>query len=122
VLLLLAAVTLLGLGDLYATLLHLGSVGMAELNPIAAYLISAGSVPGLVLFKLGCMALTVGLIWKLRHHLVAELGTWLLFAMMAMLTVHWYQYNGLIQETLETRRPYVQQSYTIPDWHFTHTP
>ena len=117
VLLLLAAVTLLGLGDLYATLLHLQSVGMAEMNPIAAHLMAAGSVPALVLFKLGCMALAVGLMWRVRRHIAAEMGTWLLFGVMALLTVHWYQYNALVKDAFDTPTPYVERAIGPDGWH-----
>lgn len=117
VLLLLTAVTLLGLGDLHATLLHLGSVGMAEVNPIAAYLMEAGSVPGLVLFKLGGIAVSVGLIWGVRHHLAAELGTWLLFGVMVLLTVHWYQYNAAAKDVFGGGSPHVRQVEGEDGWY-----
>lgn len=118
VLLLLAAVTLLGLGDLYATLMHLQSVGMAEMNPIAARLMAAGSVPALILFKLGCMALTVGLMWRVRRHIAAEMGTWLLFGVMALLTVHWYQYNTMVMDSFNTPAPYVERAAGPDGWHY----
>ena len=100
VVLLLAALIVLGLGDLYATVTHATSIGMRELNPVGAYLIAAHSVFGLVLYKLGTMGLTTGLLMKVRHHALAELSSWLLVCVMVGLTIHWSNYNHQLSEKL----------------------
>lgn len=96
VVILLAAVVLLGLGDLYATVTHVNSIGMVELNPIAAYIIRADSSAGLVLYKLGTIGIAVGLLLATRQHRSAELASWLLVLIMAALTVHWRNYNETV--------------------------
>ena len=91
--LLLIATVLLSIGDLYATLTHLNSIGMVEVNPIAAHLMRTGSVAGLVLFKLGTLGLAVGLILHARYHRSAEVGAWILTLIMTLLMLHWQHYQ-----------------------------
>lgn len=100
VILLLCLLVTLNLGDLYATVLHASSVGMIELNPIGAYLIDSGSIEGLVMFKLGCLGVAVGLLLKLRHQAAGELATWLLVLVMSMLTFYWYVYSAEMADQL----------------------
>lgn len=91
--LLLAALIVLGMGDLALTITHAFSIGMDEVNPLGAYLIRSDSIAGLTLFKLGSIGITVGLLFKTRHRPFAEAACWLLAAIMVSLTLHWYQYN-----------------------------
>jgi len=100
VLILLAAVSLLGVGDLYATLAHVNSIGMVELNPVAAYLINADSDAGLVLYKLGTIGIAVGLVVRSRHHRSAEAASWVMILIMAALTFHWHNYNETVAREL----------------------
>lgn len=100
VLILLAAVSLLGVGDLYATLAHVNSIGMVELNPVAAYLIDADSDAGLVLYKLGTIGIAVGLVVRSRHHRSAEAASWIMILIMAALTFHWQNYNETVAREL----------------------
>ena len=93
VMMLLIAIALLGVVDLYATYVHATTIGMMELNPIGAYIISGDSPLGLILFKLGSIGLCVGLLMKLRHDRRAELAAWLCLIIMIGLTLHWVQYN-----------------------------
>ncbi|MBI1370142.1 MAG: hypothetical protein GC162_15995 [Planctomycetes bacterium] len=93
VVILMALLVILGLGDLYATIMHLTSIGMDEVNPIGAYLIRANSILGLMLFKFGTMGLTIGLLLKVRHRRITEVASWGLVFVMVALTLHWYQYN-----------------------------
>ncbi|MAE59991.1 MAG: hypothetical protein CMJ49_01395 [Planctomycetaceae bacterium] len=90
---LLIGMVLFGLGDLYATLMHSLYVGMHETNPIGAYLIAEQSIWGLILFKLGTLGLSAGLLLKVRHHLSAELACWALLVVMILVTVYWHAYN-----------------------------
>jgi len=100
VIILLAAVALIGLGDLYATLTHVNSIGMIELNPVAAYLIAADSDAGLVLYKLGTIGIAVGLVLRTRHHRSAEVASWAMILIMAALTFHWHNYNETVAREL----------------------
>jgi len=97
VILLVAAIVMLSLGDLYATLTHASSIGMVELNPIGAYLIQSGSPNGLILFKCGSILLTATLLLVVRHYLTGELGGWVCLFVMVGLTIHWYNYNHAIE-------------------------
>ncbi len=100
VILLLIALAILGLGDLYATIVHARTIGMNELNPIGAYLIAAHSAAGLILWKLGTMGVTTGALMKVRHHRVAETACWMLVAVMVCLTFHWSSYNQQLSHEL----------------------
>lgn len=100
VFILLAAVALLGLGDLYSTLTHVNSIGMVEINPVAAYLINADSDAGLVLYKLGTIGIAVGLLMRTRHHRSAEAASWILILVMTALTFHWHNYNETVAREL----------------------
>ena len=101
VVILLIALVLLSIGDLYATLTHVGALGMIELNPIAAYLIGAGSMIGLILYKLGTLGVAVAALAKIRAHAIGECAAWLLVGVMVMLTLHWYRYNVEAAATLQ---------------------
>ena len=93
VMLLMAVLVVLGIGDLALTITHAFSIGMDEVNPLGAYLIRSKSILGLTLFKLGSIGITVGLLLKVRHRRFAEAASWMLAAIMVSLTFHWYQYN-----------------------------
>ncbi|MHC4997150.1 MAG: hypothetical protein ACYTGQ_19085 [Planctomycetota bacterium] len=104
VVILLAGVFVLGLGDLYATITHATSVGMIEVNPIGAYLLNAESIPGLILFKLGTMGVGVGLLLQVRHKLQGELSCWFILAVMVALTLHWANYTEAVAKYYQTVR------------------
>lgn len=96
VVILLVTVCILGLADLYATITHVTSIGMIEVNPIGAYLIDANSIAGLVLFKLGSMGIGLGLLLHARHKIQGEISTWFILGVMVVLTLHWSQYNHAV--------------------------
>ncbi|MDH3584165.1 MAG: hypothetical protein OER86_08110 [Phycisphaerae bacterium] len=100
VVILLAGLLALGLGDLYATVVHAASVGMNEANPIGHYLISSQSVTGLILFKLGSMGIAIGLLLRVREHRTTELASWMLLGVMVLLIMHWTDYNQQIAEEM----------------------
>lgn len=100
--LLVFATALMGLADLLLTLTYVRSVGMAEANPIARWLMQFDSVAVVVAFKLGTMALCSALIlWK-RTARTAEIGAWLCLLVMLCLTVRWLwfisAFSSLAQE------------------------
>lgn len=103
VLMLTGLVVLLGLGDLHNTITVADSIGMVELNPIAAYLLKANSTAGLVLYKLGTIGIAVGLVLKVRRHLVGELGAWILAGLMVGLTFYWHHYTTRMTAELADR-------------------
>ncbi len=91
---------MLGLGDLYATVMHAFYFGMGELNPIARWLINAGDPLALILFKLGTMGVAVGLLLKARHRPSGEIGCWLLALVLVALTLYWHQYHVMLDSQL----------------------
>ena len=100
VVMLLGLVFVLSLGDLYSTMTIARSIGMFELNPIARYLLASGNTAALVLYKLGTVGIAVGLLLKLRHHRMGEVGTWVLVILMTGITLYWHQYSTTIAADL----------------------
>ncbi len=98
--LILSAVICLSVGDLYSTLTHMNSLGMIEVNPIAAHLMYWGSDTAIVLFKLGTLGIAVGLLLHIRRHAASEAGAWVLLVIMTVLTLHWMRYNATLDATL----------------------
>lgn len=87
-------VVVLSLADLLVTLLHLGSHGMMEANPIAAWIIGhTGSVWLLAAFKAGTVAVCVGLLYRVRRHVEGEVASWCAIVILAIVSFHWYQYT-----------------------------
>ena len=94
VMLLLAAVVVLSLGDLLFTLLYLSTTGMIEANPIAAYLIrTTHSWEALAVFKLATVGLCVALLYRVRRYPEGEFAAWGAATIMVMLTIHWNHYT-----------------------------
>lgn len=96
--LLLAAVCLMGAGDLYMTLAFARTVGMVELNPIARALMIGQSPAAVVLYKLGTMLFAATIIYAARRSVYAEFASWLCFILLASLTIHWIGYSGGMAE------------------------
>ncbi len=93
-LLLVVATALMGLADLLLTLTYVRTVGMAEANPLARWLMQFNSVGLVVAFKLASMAICSGLIlWKRRSR-SAEIGAWVCLLVMALLTARWVWFIG----------------------------
>lgn len=95
---LLVAAVLLSLGDLYITLSHVYHTGMIESNPMAAPIVYSGSVLSVVLFKLGTVGISAGLLLMMRRHVAAELGAWAIVAILTLLTLHWSNYNDMVAD------------------------
>lgn len=89
---LLAAITLLSLGDLYMTLTYAMSVGMYESNPLARFIMSFGSPALVASWKLGSMLLACTIFYWARRSRYAELGVWGCTLLLAWLTCHWGAY------------------------------
>lgn len=94
VLLLVVATALMGLADLILTLTYVRSVGMAEANPLARWLMQFDSVALVVAFKLTTMALCAGLILWRRQTRTAEVGAWVCLLVMVLLTARWVWFIG----------------------------
>ena len=94
---LLAAITLLSLGDLYMTLTYAMSVGMYESNPLARFIMSFGSPALVASWKLGSMLLACSIFYWARRSRYAELGVWGCTLLLAWLTHH----QGAYMEQVE---------------------
>ena len=93
VIILLFAVVLMSLGDLYMTLEHLTQFGMPEANPFAHAIIQYGSRTGLIAWKLATVLLAVGILFFARRRWSAEAGAFFCCAVMTWLTVRWLDYS-----------------------------
>jgi uncharacterized membrane protein len=98
--LLLLGVVVLSLGDLLLTVECMTTMGMMEANPIAVYLArSTGSAWALSAYKMLTVAVSVGLLYRLRHHRSAEVAAWCAATVLAVLTLSWSAYAGCLDES-----------------------
>jgi hypothetical protein len=102
---------IVSLADLYLTLHYLTTVGMAEGNPIALWVIRANCPWVLVVFKLGLVAFTCGTLWLNRRRASAEIGAWVCCLVMAWLCWRWYDYTSTVAHVLASV-PEVQNAST----------
>lgn len=94
VLLLVALIAILSVGDLLVTLTMLNSLGMEEVNPFAAFIIRQQSPVGLVLFKIGSVLGCVSIILVVRHRRQGEVAAWIAAGILTVLTVRWSAYTS----------------------------
>ncbi|MEM7227800.1 MAG: DUF5658 family protein [Planctomycetota bacterium] len=101
VIVLLAVVIALSLADLILTVQHLTSIGMAESNPIAAWVIrTSDSVAALSLYKLATVAIAVGSLFLVRRHRIAEVASWGAVTVLVALCFRWDAYAATIETDL----------------------
>ncbi len=111
---LLAATVVLSLADLAVTITHLQSIGMAEANPLAAFLIrSTGSSLALAVFKCFTVAVFVMLLYRARNHVQGEIAAWLALFILVGVSIMWYLYTDT-STTPETVR--IAQILHGDDW------
>lgn len=94
--LLLLAMLLMGVSDLLCTLAYMRTSGMVELNPLARWVATEGGAAGLVVFKLGTLAMSAGILFGLRYRPIAERCAWGGVVCMLALTLHWVHFNANI--------------------------
>ncbi|MBX3383219.1 MAG: hypothetical protein KF864_06890 [Phycisphaeraceae bacterium] len=97
---LLASVVVMSFTDLALTLNYATTVGMMEMNPLARAVMNTGSPASLTLWKACTAGLGVLVLFLLRRHPRGEVGSWVCFAIMAMLCVHWARFNAGIQDCI----------------------
>lgn len=102
VLLLTGLVLMLSAGDLLTTLIFLQSTGMEEANPVAAFVMSSGSIWSLIVFKAGSVFTSLSVIWLLRHRWQGEIAAWIAAFILVALTYHWYVYTSQLAEVNST--------------------
>lgn len=98
---LLAAILLLSIGDLYMTLTHLTTSGMLEANPIARLIMAYNSPALLAVWKMSSVGLAVAILFWARHRGRTEIATWFCFLVLTWLTCRWVVYNDQISTLAE---------------------
>ena len=93
VVVLLAAIFVLSMADLAATLANLHSTGMVEANPVARFVIERGDSWGLAAYKLATVGICIALLFRLRHHVQGEAASWVGLAILAGLSFYWGHYT-----------------------------
>jgi hypothetical protein len=95
VIVLLAGIIVLSIADLIVTLAYLNADRMMEANPIAAYLISTTqSAWALASFKALTVGICVALLYRVRHHVVAEAAAWFGMGVLTLMCIMWYSYSS----------------------------
>jgi hypothetical protein len=92
--LLLSAIVILSLADLYMTLAHLRSVGMGEDNPLARFVMSYNSPLLLGAWKVACVALACLILAIARFRRSAEVACWVCCGVLTALTIRWANYSA----------------------------
>ncbi len=114
VMVLLGAIVILSLADLAVTLGHLQSIGMAEANPVAAYLIRVTDSPwALVAFKVLTVAVCVALLYRARRHWQGEVASWLALSILVGVSVLWHYYAEAWDDANQVR---LAQVVNGDDW------
>ena len=91
---LLAGVMVLSLADLIITLAHLRSTGMAEANPIAAYIIRTTHSPWvLAAYKAVTVGICVALLYRLRRAVTGEVAAWCAVVILTLMSLAWKHYS-----------------------------
>ena len=94
---LLTGIIVLSLVDLGVTLGYMKTVGMYEANPLVQSLTRcAYPAAAIVLLKLVCTGVSVGILHWLRDTGSARLVAWLLLGVLTWLMVHWVRYGVVI--------------------------
>ena len=93
VVVLLAAIILMSLGDLYMTLEHLTQIGMPEANPLAHAIIQYGSRSVLIAWKLATVILAVGILFYARRRWSAEAAALFCCGVLTWLSARWLDYS-----------------------------
>lgn len=91
---LLAAIVLMSIADLAITLVWVKEIGLAESNPLARWVIEQGSAELLAAWKLITMVPAVLVFACLRDKAVAEVGSVVAAAVLAVVTLHWHAYHA----------------------------
>ncbi|MCA3005634.1 MAG: DUF5658 family protein [Planctomycetaceae bacterium] len=95
---LVTAIALMSLGDLYMTLTFLTHGGMSEGNPIARWVMSFNCEWLLSAWKVILLGVTCGLLLLTRRTRSAEIAAWFCVAVMVWLSVRWITYAGYAAE------------------------
>ncbi len=98
IVLLIAAIVLMGLADLACTLAYMQTVGLPEANPIARWLARFGDTRAIIGFKLLTMLLSCLCLYVGRRERRMEVAAWACTLILLCLSVHWISFNRAITE------------------------
>jgi len=94
---LLIVILLLSIVDLVLTVHYLTTWGLAESNPIAAWLIrGTRSVPALALYKAMTVTVAVGCLYAARRHRLGEWASWGAVVILLALCWRWSAYADIV--------------------------
>jgi hypothetical protein len=116
ILALISIIVVLSVADLLFTLTHLNGIGMIELNPIARAIILGGTATDLIAFKLASVGVGCGCLYLGRRSKRTELAAWICALGLGLLTVHWFQYNAVMQATIEQMTSVDDLTVDTPGW------
>jgi hypothetical protein len=112
---LIAGIVLLSFADLYMTLVHLKSIGMAEANPLARSVMAYNSASGLVAWKFCTVGLAVAILIYARKRRSAEFAALFCCGVLLWLTIRWANYNNHVSE-LTTELNFAATPTQDPAW------
>lgn len=87
---------ILSLVDLFMTMTHLANVGMLEANPIARIIMKSGLPWLLIAWKLGTVAVGIGILWWARRRVISEVAAWACCVILLALSLQWFVYHRQI--------------------------
>ncbi len=101
------AIVVLSIADLYLTLTFLLSTGMVEANPVARLVIEQGSPWVLGVWKLALVLLPAAIFLCFSKRKLSEAGAWVCFLALGALAVQWKVYTDRVHEMT----PYISILY-----------
>ena len=111
---LVSMIAVMSVADLYLTLLYVTNSGMNEMNPFARAVMEFQSPIVLAAWKLGTVALSLGILLFIRKKRSAEVGAWIGCCVLGWLMVHWV---GFVEVSEETAGQIVQINEQMdPSW------
>jgi len=102
VIVLLAGIILLSIADLVVTLVHLRTIGMAEANPIAAWLIRSTQSPWVLMaYKALTVGICVSVLYRFRRCATGEIASWIGVLILAGMALLWSCYSSALESPAE---------------------
>ncbi|MCC5786677.1 MAG: hypothetical protein JJU33_08255 [Phycisphaerales bacterium] len=101
------AIVVLSIADLYFTLTFLLSTGMVEANPVARLVIEQGSPWVLGAWKLAMVLLPAAIFLCFSKRKLSEAAAWVCFIALGALAVQWKVYTDRVHEMT----PYISMLY-----------
>lgn len=116
VMLLIAAIVMMCLGDLTMTMDHARTIGLFEANPLAREVMRSHSPEVLLTFKCASIILGCSLLGFLRKTRIAELGSWAALFAMTLLCIHWNGYSQGLSEMTSQYAAMASGAFPCDTW------